>query len=184
MSVVCAMRDFLLLCLSFTGLNMVLNVMSEGGLGDGADMYSHMHACPLFRDPWTFIFLLAVFSSSATSLMAFTRGWGNCERWTWGVDAMGIIPGLYFQMYTKPHTWWGSGHCLDNAMCTVEASPLAFALFILGEWLVYGTIVRLILSAGFGVRMLPTGIIVSLGFVLSGFQYMISGMIREASGCV
>tara|TARA_B100000683_G_scaffold67049_2_gene65825 strand:+ start:624 stop:1238 length:615 start_codon:yes stop_codon:yes gene_type:complete len=188
MSAVCAMRDFLIFSLSVTSLHQILNVMSEPDCAaDDSYLCSHASRCPLLIGPMSAFFLFVVVVSSASSLSAFGNGWSNCNRWTWGVDALGVIPGVYWQIVTRPVQWSGAAStCVvddfasatRNAMCTVEGSPLAFALFLLSEWLVYGTLLRLVISAGFGRAFLPTAIIISLAFVIVFGQMLVSGWMR------
>ena len=50
---------------------------------------------------------------------------------------------------------------------------------MLGEWLTYGMLVRLTLSAGFGTRLLPSFVIKSAAVVLSGLMCMCASIFRD-----
>ena len=202
MSTVCALRDFLLFTLSISSFHQTLHIISEPGAITAS--HSSMFMCPIMQSALTPIFLLLVVVTSGGSLAAYSRGWSNCNRVSWGVDAVGLIPGMFFQVMTRPQQWMSSAHCeysptcpphscaaanqtlpypLELQLCTVEHSPLANSMFMLGEWLVYGTMLRLVLSADFGRRFVPSLIVISQAVVVTGGMYYVAAILREHMGC-
>ena len=178
MSYVCAMRDFLIVALCASSLHTALFAWSARDEPASVLPPDTTVACPYY-DGWSVAFLALTLTSSATSLYAFANGWDNCERWTWGVDAVGVIPGILWQVSTRPAAYGVGGLPLAWDHCSYEHVPGAQVFHMLGEWLTYGTLLRLTHSAGFGVRLFPTTVILLTAFSTSGLMYVIAALFRE-----
>lgn len=196
MSIVCAMRDFLIFAMATTSLHQMLNVASEGSAYAGTDesaSRSRLHGCEVFTSPFSFACLALVILTSARSLYVYSNGGINHARWTWAVDAAGLVPGIYFQITTRPIAWWGAySQCVlegdatyvDAALefhqqCSLETSPTAFCLFLLSEWLLYGTLLRLTVSAQFGQNVTNTTLIILCTLGVAGVQYWVANAMRD-----
>lgn len=178
MTSICTMRDFLIFALCFSSLHttmFALNARSESPSVLPAQTTIH---CPYF-DWWSFVFLLLIFATSGVSLYAYVKEWGTCNRWTWIVDASGILPGILWQISTRPASYGVGGltHAWD--FCSYEHAPSAQLFRMLGEWLTYGAVLRLTQSADFGTRLLPTMVVLLISIALSGAMYILASMLRD-----
>lgn len=178
MSVVCAMRDFAIFALCFSSLHTALYAYAARDeepavLPAGATVH-----CPYF-DAWSIVFLALVLASSSVSLSAFARGWDNCERWTWVVDGLGILPGILWQISTRPAAYGMGGLVAEWEQCSYEHVPIAQIFRMLGEWLTYGMLLRLTQSAGFGRQLVPSFVVIAGAVVLSGFMYVLASLFRD-----
>ena len=124
MTSICNMRDFLIFALSFSCMHTTMFALSAreevlSSLPTRTTIY-----CPYF-DWWSFLFLLLILATSGVSLYAFARGWDACNRWTWIVDASGVLPGILWQISTRPASYGMGGltHAWDY--CSYEHTPSA-----------------------------------------------------------
>lgn len=168
---ICAMRDFLLVTLSFSASNLILNVLSED-----ENTISYLSACP-YLQWYSFLFTLSVLGCSLTGLVAYARNWSNCSRVTWAVDCVGVLPGLFWIATTKPYGWYAA---VNVPGCSVKETPISIVFWIIGEWLTWGSIVRLCVSADFGKNILNTLIVLFYTLFLSALSYVMSGWLRWA----
>lgn len=167
----CAMRDFLLITLSFNAFHVTLNVMAED-----EDTVSSISQCP-FVKWYSSILLLCLLTCSITSLAAYARGWSNCSRVTWAVDCVGVLPGIFWIVTTKPYGWFAAANVPG---CSIAETPLALVFWLIGEWLTWGTITRLVISTQFGVDMLNTLIVILGAGLLSALNFIMAMFLREA----
>jgi hypothetical protein len=172
------MRDFLIFILCFSSLHTTLFALNARELDPAALPPRTSIHCPYY-DWWSLLFLLLIFGTSGLSLYASVKGWGSCERWTWVVDATGILPGILWQISTRPASYGVGGLTHDWDYCGYEHNPSAQLFRMLGEWLTYGAILRLTQSADFGTHLLPTVVIVFLAIVLSGAMYVLAAVMRD-----
>lgn len=178
MTSICAMRDFLIFILCFSSLHTTIFAVSARGESANLLPRDTTVHCPYF-DSWSLLFLTLILASSGLSLTAFMKGWNTCNRWTWVVDATGIVPGILWQISTRPAAYGVGGLTLAWDQCSYEHVPAAQLFRMLGEWLTYGTLLRLTQSAGFGTRLIPSIVIVSVAIVSSGVMYIMSSYFRE-----
>ena len=174
-----ALRDFLVLSLAFTSLHTSLYASASRSLtplpsGSTVD-------CPYY-DAWSVVFLFMVATSAAASLNASTRGWDVHARWLWSVDAVGLVPGIYWQVATRPAYLGMGGLTHSWERCGYEAVPAAHTLLMLGDLLTYGMLLRACMTTGFGRRAFPTGVVVSAVFAISGLQYWFAAQFRANLG--
>ena len=64
--------------------------------------------------------------------------------WTYVFDIFGVVFGTYFQIITKPKTWWAS---LNIDECDIENSPIALQFFFSGEIFAFSVFIRMLLLA-------------------------------------
>ena len=160
----CAMRDFLLMTLSFSALHTGFNVLVSG-----AD------PCPYER--WySFAGIVLVFGASSSSLATYAAGWPSCYRVAWSVDALGLLPGIFWQITTKPDGWFAA---VPVAGCSVSETPTALLYWILGEWLTFGVVLRACLLFGFGVRPTNTLLILAGAALLAALTSVAARGLRE-----
>lgn len=172
------MRDFVIFALSFSSLHTTVFALSARG-ESAAVLPEHTTVhCPYF-DAWSLLFLLLVFSTSGVSLYASAKGWDTCSRWTWAVDASGVLPGMLWQISTRPSSYGMGSLPLAWDFCSHEHVPAAQLFRMLGEWLTYGSLLRLTQSAGFGTRLAPSILIVSIAAALSGVMYALAILMRD-----
>ena len=178
MTLVCTMRDFLIFALCFSSLHttmFALNAREEDAAALPPNTSIH---CPYY-DWWSFLFLMLIMGTSGLSLYASVKGWGSCERWTWVVDATGILPGILWQISTRPASYGVGALTHEWDYCGYEHNPSAQLFRMLGEWLTYGALLRLTQSAGFGTRLFPTLVILFLAVALSGAMYVLAAVMRD-----
>ena len=173
------MRDFLVFALCFSSLHTTMFSLSARGEAPTSLPPETTIDCPYF-DWWSLLCLLLICSTSGLSLYASAKGWDTCDRWTWVVDASGLLPGILWQISTRPASYGVGGLTLSWDKCSYEHVPAAQVFRMLGEWLTYGALLRLTQSAGFGTRFVPSLVIVSLAVVLSGLMYILSSFLRES----
>ena len=68
-------------------------------------------------------------------------------------DVVGLVPGIWFQIVTKPEGFF-AGVPVEG--CDMRSSGYAMALWLLGEMLTFGAGLRLARAWGFGQKAWPT----------------------------
>lgn len=162
MQTLCAMRDFMLVAISFSALHIGVNLLATGD-----------DLCPYAR--WySLAGVGAVLSSSATSLVAYSAGWPNCGRVAWSVDGLGLLPGIFWQITTKPDGWFAA---VPVAGCSVLESPVAVLFWVLGEWLTFGVVLRACAFFSFAPR--PTVLVLAGAAFLAATTSIFAMGLRE-----
>lgn len=154
-------RDGAVLTLSFSAVHVGLNVLSTDDVAP---------RCP-YDELGGFLMSLGTFLLFAFAALAPL--WPPARRFQTSIphvrDAIGIVPGIWFQITTKPDGFFAG---VPVESCDMRASGYAMALWILGEMLTFGAALRLGQAWGFGRRLAPTVGIVLGALALQGLVGM------------
>ena len=86
------------------------------------------------------------------------------------VDALSFICGGFLVLYTKGTNWLGS-LCL-NASCSLQEQPFALLCFILGDFMVFGSVYRLCIYMWDTKNSTRNIVIVIIGFIIIAGVYL------------
>ena len=145
-------REYAILLLSFSALHV------------GANMLSLDTPAPCAYDRVGGLLMsLTVFALYTASAWAQHARSAHAQWLVHVADGAGIVPGIFFQITTKPDGWYAA---VPADGCSMRESGYAASLWLLGELLTFGAAVRLATAVGFGRNVLNTAIVVASAFAL------------------
>lgn len=165
-------RNFAVLTLSFSAAHVGANML---GQEDRPCPYDGVAG--LVASVGTFLLYALAAWAAAT--------WGRAggERWRRAVpyvpyvrDALGIVPGVWFQITVKPEGFY-AGVPVDG--CDMRHSGYAMALWVLGEMLTFGAALHLISAIGFGRNVGATVGVVIAAAVLQALTGVAAASLAE-----
>lgn len=117
-----------------------------------------------YDSPFGFSLILSTFIAQAIGLTFASYESPYALAASWIVDALGLAPGIYLQMVTKPYGgWFGS---VPSNSCSMRESGYAMALWIVGELLTFGAGLRVAVAVDFGRNVFNTIIVIVAAFTL------------------
>lgn len=143
-----AFKSYLILVLSFSGAHIGLNMLA-----------STTEPRCAYDSGFGFALLAITFTTQAVGLALDQTRWAS-----WAVDAIGLVPGIYLQLVTKPRGGWFGAIPQEN--CSMRESGYAMALWTLGELLTFGAGLRVAVAVDFGRNAFNTGVFILAAFVL------------------
>lgn len=140
-------RESAVLALSFSAVHVGTNVLADDSVAP---------RCP-YDEAWGLVASVGTFLLFALVAWAEAHAWRPHWRLPHVRDVVGLVPGIWFQITTKPAAFFAS---VPVEGCDMRSSGYAMALWILGEMLTFGAGLRLATAWGFGRRAWPTVAIV------------------------
>ena len=156
-------RYFAVLTLSFSVVHVGINEAASG-----SDECFYDGAFGLGMSVSTFVLF------AFCALYKFREEWR--ERALLLRDAIGIVPGIWFQITVKPETYFAA---VPSLGCDMRSSGYAMAMWLLGEILTFGAAVRLLPRLGFGARFAPTMVLGAIMAAMVGIVDMVARALRE-----
>ena len=167
-------RDGAVLTLSFSAVHIGVNVLADGDVAP---------RCP-YDGVGGLVASVGTFLLFAFVAWAEARGWpgegvtrSRVRRLLPYVrDAVGLVPGVWFQITTKPQGFY-AGVPVEG--CDMRSSGYAMALWILGEMLTFGAALRLGRVWEFGTKLWPTLWILAGAVALQMLVGVAAGVLSE-----
>ena len=165
-------RDGAVLTLSFSAVHIGVNVLADGVAP----------RCP-YDGVGGLVASVGTFLLFAFVAWAEARGWGidgtgsrTRALLPYVRDAVGLVPGVWFQITSKPEGFY-AGVPVEG--CDMRSSGYAMALWILGEMLTFGAALRLGRAWEFGTKLWPTLWILAAAVALQMLVGVAAGALSE-----
>lgn len=155
-------RQFAILALAFTAAHVGVNVLA---------VEVQTTLCPY--DRWYGLLPTAVvLGTYGTAMWTRVHEFPRAQAFEWAADVIGIVPGIWWQITTKPDGWFAS---VPVEHCSLRDSGYAMALWLLGELLTFGAAVNIAAAVNFGRNQLNTVVVVLAAVAL----LFASGMVAQ-----
>lgn len=166
-----SMRDAMVLTLSFSAAHIGVNMLTTDA-----------RPCPyddvggLVASVGTFLLFALTAWGTNTDYATEYAGVNTRMILPYVRDAIGIIPGAWFQISTKPA---GFDAGVPVTGCDMRSSGYAMALWILGELLTFGSAIHIGRALGFGRRLFPTVAVVVAAIALQALVGVAASGLRR-----